>query len=323
MSQEELDAREEARLSRALAGKVPSQSQTKSNGRVQSWAPVVTKPVATLPVNYSGTATGGGVDTASPYANNVNVPISDEKLRQEQARLKKWGLDSATNGATNGSSVDHSHSSNESTPLVSPSTHSQHVDSTPIVSNIDGTTNEDKIRQEQARLKRWGFNIAAPTPTPTSSIYPNGTTSNTSSNSSSIVSPPAASSVPASPFANGQANHVASQYGLDVQVVLPYLTRIISAGKSVKLILHKKSSNHDVAIAIMLDLVKESAEFGLQLPNDLPISFDISQASARLAVAVNELVNAGAHQADQIKIQHLYEDIQAQVGLLYLAVTAN
>ncbi|EFA75148.1 dynacortin [Heterostelium album PN500] len=354
-SQDEIESREEQRLSRALQGKVG----TNHKGRVTSWAPVVTKPTPTVPVNYSGTASGGGVDTQSPYANVAGLSISDEKMRQEQARLKKWGLD--TGAVSPASSNEEQPSSSQSTPSLesaeldeqarveerrltkmglssnnlieeygaptktttapaaAPSKNDAPVDNASIATNIDGHTNEEKVRQEQKRLERWGLKINTGSTSPANSTSPAASISPKSNNSSNSTATPAA---PSNPLNTQAANAVAKQYGLTADQVQPFLDQLIFAAKAVKLILHKKSSNHDVTITTLMDIVRESANFALTLPSDLPIGFDISQSAGRLAGAVNELVKGGDNREPAQTIK-LYEEIQTILGVLYLGVVAN
>ncbi|GAM20542.1 hypothetical protein SAMD00019534_037170 [Acytostelium subglobosum LB1] len=344
-TQEEIEAREAQRLSRALSGRTAeNRMKTAGNqpGSRMSWAPVQTKVAPTTPVNFTGVKDNsqGGVVTDSPYANVANISYSEEKLRQEQARLKKWGLeiDQQQQQQQQHETVD----SSETTPSLESSTPVEEqirveerrlskmglsssnliedyvspapkpavvdspVDNTSIVTNIDGVTNEEKVRQEQKRLERWGLKIGGTTTTPTTTTAP-------------VVAAPAHTPAPAtsSPFVGSDAKSVATQYGLDLKtVVLPFLDRIVAAAKAVKLVLHKKSTNYDVANAVLLDLVQESTSFALNLTGDLPISHDISQAVGKLAGLVNESIKG----EPSIK---LYEDIQTTLGLLYLGVTAN
>ncbi|EGG19906.1 dynacortin [Cavenderia fasciculata] len=355
MQGEDLESREEQRLSRALQGKVGA------NKRASIWAPVQTKPTTQVPVNFTGTQSLTAVDTASPYANTS--ALADEKMRQEQARLKKWGLD--TNGQTQETSETSSTASTpglqssqsfeqqfddkavleerrltkmglsstnllddyvvpaskSTTTAASSNVDESSVDNSSILSHVDGTPSEEKMRQEQKRLERWGLTIGGVSP-PSASATSTPVVS--SQPSSHIQQPPTptSSATPSSPFAVGQAQTVASQYNLSVDSVKPFLDKIIYAAKSVKLILHKKSSNHEVTIAILMDLVQQSASFAVNLSADLPISFDISQSAGKLAGAVNELVK-GAPDREPVQTIKIYEEIQSLLGLLYLGVVAH
>eukprot|EP01133_Synstelium_polycarpum_P009141 gene9141-10720_t len=340
---EEQESREEQRLSRALAGKVGS------NKKVTSWAPVATKSTPTTPVNFTGQQSGG-VDTSSAYTGTTSVPVNEEKLRAEQARLKKWGLDAGSIAPVSSSTPADSQettpnlSSSQSieaenqirieerrlskmglssnnliddyvTPAPKAAVDESPVDSTSILNNVDAHTNEEKMRAEQKRLERWGLKIGG------------NTAATTSATSTPVVSaPPSASitspSTPSSPYVSNQVQQVAQQYGLTPAAVQPLLDSIVFAAKSVKLILHKKSSSHDIAITLLMNLVKDSASFAVQLNPDQPISFDISQSCGKLAGAVNELVKGGEDR-EPVQTIHLYEEIQTLLGLLYLGIVAN
>eukprot|EP01132_Coremiostelium_polycephalum_P008637 gene8637-10631_t len=343
---EDIGSKEEQRLSRALQGKLGSQ-QTNANKPRHSWAPVQTgKPQShSTPVNYTGNGQekhGSGVDTSSPYANVANVVVSDEKLKQEQQRLKKWGLstDVPTNDTTtsdnipvyespsslNSSTASLSKSSASSfseppaqqfatTVKISSSTSTESlVDNTSILTNVDSHTNEEKMKQEQKRLERWGLKINTNTSSNTSP--PSSTTSTPATNGGTTS--PGNASVPTSPFTTSAAQVASAQHHLPVTTVQPFLDRVIFSAKAVKQVIQKKSNNHDATVAILLDLVKESASFGINLSVDHPMSFDISQNAGKLAGAVNELVKGQNENPLSV-----YHEILSLIGLLYLSVAAN
>jgi len=366
-SPEDQENREALRLSKALSGKLPSQQGDKKQSK---WAPVNatinTKHAAGTPVNsnngantssgnlHSFSVSSDGVDSTSIYPTAVGIvndasviPTSDEKLKAEQNRLKKWGLapvngeeEHHSSGSSDGNSLASSTSSlsksnsniakesssqnllqyqnNNNNNKVSNSVSSENlVDSSSIMSNVDSITSDEKTKQEQKRLERWGLKIA--TPSTSSSTSP---TSSTPANNTGNTSPPT-SSIPSSPFTASASSTVASHNSnLQAASVQQFLDRIVFSSKSIKQILHKKTTNQDVAISILMDLVKESAVFGINLSADSSMSFDISQNAGRLAGAVNELVKSAPESGSTINIK-LYEEILSLLGLMYLSVVAN
>ncbi|KAF2076238.1 hypothetical protein CYY_002479 [Polysphondylium violaceum] len=360
---EDQENREALRLSKALSGKLPSQ-----NKKPSKWAPVNatinTKHAVGTPVNgtdantssgnlHSFSVSSEGVDSTSIYPTAVGIvndasviPTSDEKLKAEQNRLKKWGL-APTNieeeqHNSSGSSGDNSLASSTSSlskssniniakesssqnllqyqsPVkVSNSVSSENlVDSTSIMSNVDSITSDEKTKQEQKRLERWGLKITTPSTPSTSS------TSSTPAPTTGNTSPPT-SSIPSSPFtASASSTVVSHNSNLATPAVQQFLDRIIFSSKTVKQIIHKKTTNQDVAISILMDLVKESAVFGINLSADSSMSFDISQNAGRLAGAVNELVKSQNSETGSTVNIKLYEEILSLLGLMYLSVVAN
>ncbi|KAM9978878.1 hypothetical protein ACTFIY_012624 [Dictyostelium cf. discoideum] len=354
-SPEDLEYREQQRLSKALQGKLGGASSRKS------WAPVVTgKPQThSAPVNSSSFASisisdkhhesspstptttsssSSGVDNTSIYPGAI---VEDKVKSQEAHRLKKMGLSTEDDESTahipaytslNSSSSSTISKSNSNQSLaketsssnllqyqspvrVASSISSENlVDSASIMNNVDSHTSEEKMKQEAKRLERWGLKINSPTAT-----SPNTTSPPVSSTTPVAPVTPTEQSVPQSPFSTGAAVSVNQSHGnLSIATTQQFLDRIVLSAKSVKQIIQKKTSNRDIVISILMDLVKESANFGMTLSSTTPMSFDISQNAGKLAGAVNELVKDTAHENNKI-----FDEIQVLLGLLYLAVVAN
>ncbi|KYQ90936.1 dynacortin [Tieghemostelium lacteum] len=349
------EQREEQRLNKALSGKLNSQ-QGKTRPISSKWEPVNTKSIPGIPVNSTSSnnlnsdfgklsvGVSSGVDTSSPYSGVVGVTpqnsVSDEKLKQEQQRLKKWGLsseeDSKAENIPTYQSLNSSQGLNKSpsvtfnangdivypnTPTKVTNSTSQEnlVDSTSIMSNVDSHTSQEKMSQEAKRLERWGLKIN------TNSISSGSSnTSSTSSTPAQTSTTPQTQSIPSSPFTTSASQSVATtnkESGLQQQQVQQFLDRVVFSAKSVKLILHKKSTNFEGCISILMELVKESATFGISLNPENPMSFDISQNAGKLAGAVNEFVIKSS-QSDY-NPKSILEEIQSLLGLLFLAVAAN
>ncbi|KAN0047370.1 hypothetical protein ACTA71_001752 [Dictyostelium dimigraforme] len=351
-SPEDLEYREQQRLSKALQGKLGSQGHA---GSRKSWAPVVTgKPQShSAPVNSSfasisisdkpqESSSSSGVDSTSIYPGAI---VEDKVKSQEAHRLKKMGLSTEEDGSlahipayTSSTSLNSSSSSTisksnsnqnlaketsssnllqyqQSPVRVANSTSSENlVDSASIMNNVDSHTSEEKMKQEAKRLERWGLKINSPSTT-------SPTTTSPPVSSTTPVAPvtPTEQSVPQSPFSTGAAISVnQSNSNLSIATTQQFLDRIVLSAKSVKQIIQKKTTNRDIVIAILMDLVKESANFGMALSSTTPMSFDISQNAGKLAGAVNELVKDTTHENTKI-----FDEIQVLLGLLYLAVVAN
>ncbi|EGC34517.1 hypothetical protein DICPUDRAFT_92199 [Dictyostelium purpureum] len=339
-SPEDLEFREQQRLSKALQGKLGSQTHHSSSRK--SWAPVQTKPVHQTPVNTATTQLGSiSISDSNPNVDTTSIypgAIVEEKVKlQEAQRLKKMGLATDENDHISSSSSSSSLNSSTSSMTKSTSNHNiaketsssnllqyqsptrvagsisseNLVDNTSIKNNVDSHTSDEKMKQEAKRLERWGLKINTPsTPSPS-------TTSPAATTPAAPITP-TEQSIPTSPFTTSAAVSVNSTHSnLSTASTQQFLDRVVLSAKSVKQIIQKKTSNRDITIAILMDLVKESANFGMNLSADTSMSFEISQNAGKLAGAVNELVKDSNHD------NKIYDEILQILGLLYLAVVAN